>query len=66
MEHTKKAYKETFHYNKKGNTISVELNDTNGEICKNEDYKYYIKNYHFFLILAYTRKIPLINKKIYK
>ena len=42
MEHTKKAYKETFHYNKKGNTISVELNDTNGEICKNEDYKYYI------------------------
>ena len=57
----KKAYKEAFHYNKKGNTISVELNDINGEICENEDYKYYIKNYHFFLLLIYTRKIPLIN-----
>ena len=61
MNHTKKPYKETFHYNKKGNTISVELNDTNGEICKNEDYKYYIKNYHFFFA-SYIHKKNTFDK----
>ena len=57
----KKAYKETFHYNKKRNTISVRLNDTSGEICENEDYKQYIKSYQFFFVSDIQKKNILIN-----
>jgi small GTP-binding protein len=57
LEHTKKAYKETLQYTKKGYNIKVQLKDTNGEICENEKMEYYVENYKvIFLVFDIFKK----------
>ena len=66
LEHTKKLYKEEIIYTKKGHKITVQLRDTNGDECHNDNFTKAIEKCNvFFLVFDLYNKSTLDKLEIW-